>query len=79
MSDFKIFPKFAVSVNLKKHCSGCGLSHAVDLMMEPMVFENEHMALTQIKLGVQRLLKFQCPSCAQETAQVSFHEDEDGS
>lgn len=67
-------PTCEVSSKIKLHCQGCGLAFYIELISEPIAFEERAIEL-QIRSAVDTLTKTNCPHCEEKTKQIHFFTD----
>jgi hypothetical protein len=69
-------PKYEVEVRIKTHCTGCGLSHNISSISEPIVFQHLDMFQDQFDRQFRTLEQSKCPRCpTKKMRQVSIYDD----
>jgi len=64
--------KAEVKIQLRTRCSGCGTTFRIELLSEPIAFENPEILTGQIMHMTHSLSESSCPTCKEKMQQISF-------
>jgi hypothetical protein len=65
--------KASVTTRIRTHCEGCGITLELELVTEPIVFDNEKLLFQQVQQSARELVKHKndCPNCKKLMRHIS--------